>query len=94
MTYPRIAHASFVLNGKLYVAGGIDGKAGPVQRAPGPARSTTIAPLGAWWVQYKQLSNRGKHADSEQCSRKYISCTRWMHPCSPLIKQREAAGFS
>ena len=27
MAFPRIAHTSFVLNGKLYVAGGIDGKA-------------------------------------------------------------------
>ncbi|CAE7242142.1 Klhl12, partial [Symbiodinium necroappetens] len=26
MAFPRIAHTSFVLNGKLYVAGGIDGK--------------------------------------------------------------------
>ena len=30
MAFPRIAHTSFVLNGKVYVAGGIDGKAGPI----------------------------------------------------------------
>ena len=30
MAFPRIAHTSFVLNGQLYVAGGIDGKAGPI----------------------------------------------------------------